>query len=180
MHTISDTVKASKTAKQLQFLLTAAVMFSGFLAGGNLDRYIVQVPGFRHISVLTWAQYSRHADLGNGMVLYPLEAVGGFVLFVVSAVLVFTHKNFFKRPAMPVYAAAILSALGLFFTIFAAPIMLGLRTINSDQLLLQNAFDRFHFWGMFRAVAQIFSFFAGVIALQRMPGTTTGAKIQPD
>jgi hypothetical protein len=168
MHTISDTVKASKTAKQLQFLLTAAVMFSGFLAGGNLDRYIVQVPGFRHISVLTWAQYSRHADLGNGMVLYPLEAVAPFILFIVSVIIVARHRDLFKKTASPVYTAALFAASGLFFTIFAAPVMLGIRTMPNDPVLLQNAFDKFHFWGLIRAIVQILSFFAGIMAMYQV------------
>jgi hypothetical protein len=40
------------------------------------------------------AAYSRHADLGNGLVAYPLEAIGGALLIISAAV-----SNYFDRDA---------------------------------------------------------------------------------
>lgn len=68
------------------------------------------------------------------------------------------------RLRLPVSLALILSAAGLFFTIFAAPIMLGIKNMPNDPALLQQAFDRFHFWGGLRAIVQVLAFFPALWA----------------
>jgi hypothetical protein len=55
--------------------LVLATGVNGILAGINLDRYIVQVPAFRRLSVEQWVAYARFADLRTGLVWYPLLAV---------------------------------------------------------------------------------------------------------
>jgi hypothetical protein len=158
--------------RQIKFLtysLSIAAMLSGWLAGQSIDRYVIEVPGFRHIDIIQWAEYSRHADLGNGLFLYPAEAVISFLLFVISFIIIFMSKqlNILK---LPVSFALLLSAAGLFFTIFAAPIILSLKNMPNDALLLQQAFDRFHFWGGLRAIAQVLAFFPALWALGRVFG----------
>lgn len=151
--------------RQLKMLMVFATIFSGILAGGNADRYIVQVPAFRHTDINCWAQYSLHADLGNGLFFYPFEAVTGFVLLVAAMVAVLSRRAVFQPAVRPVSGALIGAFLGLFFTVFAAPVMLDVKNISNDPFLLRQAFNMFHFWGAFRAVAQVLSFFASVWAL---------------
>jgi hypothetical protein len=57
-------------------LLIAATFMGGLLAGGNVDRAFVAMPAWEQMGAIAWEQFSRHADLGNGLVLYPLEAFG--------------------------------------------------------------------------------------------------------
>jgi len=161
-------LKPVTVLKRSQFLMAMGTFCAGFLAGGNLDRYMVQVPAFRHVDIVSWAMYSRHADLGNGLLLYPLEAISGFVFFIVASVMVIMHRPILNTVARPVHAAAVLAALGLFLTIFAAPIMLGVGTMPNNPAQLHAAFERFHFWGGIRAVVQILSFAAGIWGMIRI------------
>lgn len=46
--------------------------------------------------------------------------------------------------------------------------MLNLGSLNDDPVLLQQAFDKYHYWGAIRAVFQIVSFFACVLAMGRV------------
>jgi hypothetical protein len=58
-----------------RLLLIAAAFVSGLLAGGNIDRAFVAMPAWQEVGATNWAEFSRHADLGNGMWLYPIEAI---------------------------------------------------------------------------------------------------------
>jgi hypothetical protein len=51
---------------------------------------------------------------------------------------------------------------GLLLTIKAAPIMLSLRSLGSDSLALQSAFDGFDWWGRWRNVVQFGAFGANL------------------
>ena len=152
----------------LNFFIITACILSGFLAGGNIDRYVVQVPAWRQVDILNWAIYSRHADLGNGIFLYPVEAIGSFLMLLISSVIVLTNRSIFNFVAYSLYLATLFSALGLFFTLFAAPILLQVGTMGNNVFLLQQAFDKFHFWGLLRAIAQVLSFLASIFAIRKI------------
>jgi len=162
-NTDKPTMNNTRDARFLTYALGIAAIFSGWLAGGGIDRYLVQVPGFRHIDIIQWGEYSRHADLGNGLFLYPAEAIVPFILFIVSFIIVLMNKQL-SRLKIPVSLALILSAAGLFFTVFAAPVMLGIKNMPNDPVLLQQAFDTFHFWGGLRAIVQVLAFFPALWA----------------
>ena len=159
---------SSNTFSRLRILVISATIISGFLAGGNIDRYIVQVPAFGHIGILCWAQYSLHADLGNGIFLYPFETVVSFLLLVVALVIILSNRALLKPALLPIVFASVFAFFGLFFTAFAAPVMLGIGNISNDPVLLHKAFDRFHFWGMARAISQVLSFCACVFGMARV------------
>jgi hypothetical protein len=172
---INPTIKKNKLEKNyekaggcLKCLVASACIFTGLLAGENLDRYIIQVPAWHHLNILNWLEYTRRADLGNGLLFYPLEAITGFILLLTSSVIVVIDRNVFKHAAFPVYTATLLAAIGLILTFFAAPILLSLRTMGNNPVLAQEAFDRFHFFGLFRAIAQVLSFFVCVWALGKL------------
>jgi hypothetical protein len=67
-------------------LLIAATLVSGSLVGGNIDRAFVAMPAWQEVGAVAWAEFSRHADLRNGLILYPLEAIGGAILTVSAAI----------------------------------------------------------------------------------------------
>jgi hypothetical protein len=50
-------------------LAVVATVFSGALAGLSIDRMVVGLPAWRRVGLLGWANFSRHADLGNRLVL---------------------------------------------------------------------------------------------------------------
>ena len=77
-----------------RLLLAAATFVSGILAGGVVDRVIVGGPAWHKLGAEVWAAYSRHADLGNGLVAYPVQAIGGALLIVSAAA-----SNYFDRDA---------------------------------------------------------------------------------
>ncbi len=64
-------------------LVITATLLGGILAGVNVDRTIVQMPAWRHVETRAW---TRKADLGNGLIFYPLVAIGGAILTVAAAV----------------------------------------------------------------------------------------------
>ncbi|HEY3202086.1 MAG TPA: hypothetical protein VGL03_00355 [Thermoanaerobaculia bacterium] len=146
-------------------LVIAATVFGGILAGGNVDRVVVQMPAWRHMGARSWAAYSRHADLGNGLFLYPFVALSGALLTIAAAIAFHFDATAPRSAAMPVYLAAALVAGGLLATIGAAPKMLSLRRIGDDPAALQKAFDGFELWGGVRAVFQVLAFGANLWSL---------------
>ena len=146
------------------FVVTATAV-SGLLAGTNIERLIVQMPAWEQVGVLAWATFSREADLGNGLVLYPLEAIGGALLTACAAVAFYLDGTAHRSAAIPIYAAVVLVLGGLLATTQAAPNMLSLREIGNDPVALQRAFDGFNRWGMVRAVFQVLAFGANLWAL---------------
>lgn len=142
-----------------RIFLMLAILFSGLLAGSNIDRAIAAMPAWQQVGATAWAEFSRHADLGNGIVLYPLEALGAMLLTLIAAISFHFDKNAARVARMPIYAAVVLAACGLGLTAKAAPIMLGIRSV-SDPAQLQRAFEGFWYWGNLRALCQISTFLA--------------------
>lgn len=153
--------------RALRIMISSACLIAGLLAGENIFRYTLEVPGWRHIDIAQWGEYSRHADLGTGIFLWPFEAISTSLLLLVSSVIIFRNKHL-QPAATTVYASAFFAMAGLGFTFFAAPYMLSVRNIGNDAQLLQQTFDHFHFWGLLRAVAQVLSFCCLVLAIGKV------------
>jgi hypothetical protein len=105
-------------------LVMIATILNGFLAGGNIDRMVVQMPAWRRIGLRAWAEYSRKADLGNGLFLYPFEAIGGAIFSIAAAILVYFHMAETPTGMLPAGLGGIFAIGGLLLTLKAAPIML--------------------------------------------------------
>ncbi len=151
-----------KLARDLEM---AATLCGAFLAGGGLDRVAVAMPAWRIVGANGWAAFSRHADLGNGLVLYPTAAIGGFALSLAAALAYFRDRTGSRKAGLPILLSVLFSAGGLALTAQAAPFMLSLRRIGDDPVALQRAFDGFDWWGGIRAVVQIAMFIANLWAL---------------
>jgi len=152
------------TATTARELLVAAAGVSGLLAGASADRYIVQVPAWRRLDVMTWAEHSRHADLSNGRFWYPGLAFGATGLSIACALAIRQGALVAVGLALPVYLAALLSVLGLGMTLLAAPNLLRLRE-PKDEATTRASFRAFHRWGLVRAVLQVLAFPANLWAL---------------
>jgi hypothetical protein len=141
-----------------------ATWFSGLLAGASADRYLVQVPAWRRLDPMIWAEHSRHADLGNGRFWYPILAFGATGLSVAAAIGVYRSAEVVQGLAGPVYLGAVVSFLGLAMTALAAPHLLRLRRLR-DRLTTEASFRAFHGWGLIRAGFQILAFPVNLWAL---------------
>lgn len=146
-------------------LIVGATVVDGLLAGLNVDRVFVQNPAWRKVGTGAWAAYSRHADLGAGLVLYPLEAVGGALLTVAGAVAFHFDGSAARSASLPIHLAVVLVIGGLLSTVAAAPKMLSLRRIGDDPRAIESAFVGFKRWGNVRAVFQVLAFGANLWAL---------------
>jgi len=131
----------------------------GILAGVTVDRGLVGVPSWNQVGAVAWANYSRSADLGNGLVLYPTLAIGGALLSLAAAVSLILEPKRSRLLTTAVSMAAALAIGGLLLTLKAAPFMLSLRTIGNDNVAgLLQAFNGFWFWSAIRGVLQVLAF----------------------
>jgi hypothetical protein len=135
-------------------VLLAATAFAGLLAGASLDRYLVQVPAWRRLNVMTWAEHSRYADLGNGRFWYPTLA---FAATGLSIAAILGARGSPAGIGLPLVLAALSEFLGLLVTILAAPNLLRLRR-PQDRSTTERAFRLFHRWGILRAAFQVSAF----------------------
>jgi len=130
---------------------------------GSLNRAIIDFAAWRKLGVVAWADFSRHADLGPGVLLYPLEAVGGALFTLAAALSYHIDAKSHRSAAVPIHLAALGVVGGLLLTRKAAPQMLNLRTISdTDTAALQSAFDRFTFWSYLRLAAQATAWLANL------------------
>lgn len=148
----------------LGFVFMAAVL-NGMLASG-INRTLVDMPAWQHVGAPAWAAFSRWADMGtNGLILYPLEGIGGAILSILAAIVFYANRRTMTRSAaIPIYAAALLALGGMLATTQAAPTLLSTRHL-SDPVALQQALNRFEFWGGVRAVFQSLAFYANLWSL---------------
>lgn len=150
-----------------RFCVVISNILGGLIAGASVNRYVVEVPAWRHMDIIQWANYSRHADLGNGFILYPFLGIG-LVIFSVAAGVGYYLDGKPEDAGLPVYLTALLAIIGIGLTRLAAPVMLSLKTSGNNIHVLRHAFNSFHYWGSFRAAAQVLAFFASVWAMVRV------------
>jgi hypothetical protein len=138
---------------------------SGILAGGVVDRVVVGGPAWHELGAEAWAAYSPHADLGNGVVAYPVQAIGGALLIIFAAVSNYLERDAASTTTVPLYCAVAFSFVGLMLTAKAAPIMLGLAAPQSPSAT-QHAFDEFFLWGLYvRGTTVVLTFIAVTCSL---------------
>jgi len=151
--------------RRTRVLVAATVVVSGLLAGGTGDRALVATPAWRHLGPTAWAAYSRHADLGAGLVVYPLAGISAAVLAVAAAISYRFDRPRPRAVAVPIYLAAMCQLGVMATTIKAAPIMLGVAD-PEDPSALAQAFDQFTLWGLtVRRTLAVLGFLAATWAL---------------
>ena len=149
-------------------LLAAATFVGGILAGGIIDRVFVGGPAWRTFGAEAWAQFSRHADLGSGLLAYPVEGIGGAALIIAAALSNYLDGNTRQVAPIPLYFAVAFSVTGLILTVKAAPIMLALGA-PAPAIEPQRAFDEFFLWGLYlRGAADTLAFLAEICALSSL------------
>jgi hypothetical protein len=149
-------------------LLVGAVLLGGLIAGLDMARLAVEMPAWRHVGAGAWAQFSRHADLGNGLIAFPVVAIGAALATIAALITYRMGGGSPRSAALPIHTGAVLVVLGLVTTVFAAPNMLSLRTVGNDAAAIERAFDGFEWWGGIRSVVQTLAFVANVWALVKV------------
>lgn len=123
-------------------LVTASLVANGLLTGATLDQAIKQLPARKTIGVVAYSDYSRAADLGYGLVWYPVLGVGTAVLSVVTgAVGLVQHVSGAQSAAL--IALIIGSVAHMGSTALAAPVNISQRRAAGDAEALSRIFDRF-------------------------------------
>ncbi len=148
-------------------LLVVSSALNGILGGAGLVRTFVDMPAWRVVGAAAWADFSRHADLGYGLAVYPALGIGGALATIAALVVHLRSGRVARAATAPLLLGAVLVAIGMITTGFAAPQMLGLRA-PLDAAAVQRAFDRFALWGGIRAVAQAGAFAANLWGIVRV------------
>lgn len=146
-------------------LVVGAALFSGILAGGNFTRMFIEMPAWKKVGAVQWAEFSRHADLGTGLVIYPVLAIGGALLALGSAIAFHFDRGAPHSAVIPIYLMLALLLGGLLTTVYAAPYMLTLRSIGDDPQAVRQAFEGFDRWGAIRGAMQMIAFPVNLWAL---------------
>lgn len=147
------------------------------LFGSLVDRALVATPAWQHLGVLDWAAYSRHADLGNGLIVYPIVGILPTVLAVAAAISHRLDRAAQRSAGPPIYLAALCMIGVMATTLKVAPIMHTVGNLGDNRTELQQAFNEFTLWGVhvrggFFAVAFLSTVWA-FAALARQPTTHT-------
>ncbi len=146
-------------------LLCAATFANGFLAGGSIDKSLTQLPARHTIGLQAMAAYNRATDLGPGLLLYPAFGLGAPALTIAAAALLATSAPVPSVVQGWALVAAVLSLGHILTTSRAAPTLLRLRREMPPEDDLRRIYDRFARWQGARAVLQVSSFIATILAL---------------
>ncbi len=146
-------------------LLCAATFANGFLAGGSIDKSLTQLPARHTIGLQAMAAYNRATDMGPGLLLYPGFGLGAPALTIAAAALLATGTP--NPSAVEGWAllAAVLSVGHILTTSRAAPTLLRIRRQIPPEDELRRIYDRFARWQGARAVLQVSTFIATILAL---------------
>jgi hypothetical protein len=132
-------------------LLIASFAANGLLTGATLDQAIKQLPARKAIGAVAYSDYSRAADLGNGLIWYPVLGVGTAVLSVVAAVVGLVHHHTGAQSAALI-ALIIGSVAHMGSTALAAPTNISQRRAIGDDAALTAIFNKFARLNAVRAV----------------------------
>ena len=154
-----------REASLLRGLVIAAVAWQG-LFGGVVVRALVETPAWRQLGVAAWADFSRAADLGPGLVAYPLFGIVSWVVVLAAAVVFTLDRRANRVASVPIYVAAVFSIVAAITTIVAAPTMISIRDLVDNAPAIGAAFARFTLWGVYvRGAAFGLSFLGSLSAL---------------
>jgi hypothetical protein len=145
-------------------LMVAAVVATGLLVGASMDQSIKQLPARRRIGAVAYSEYSKAADLGNGIAWYATLGVGGGLLTLVAAVVGLTDSPSGGR-TVALWAVIVLTVAHSAVTARAAPLNMSQRQAAGDEQALTRIFDRFERLQTIRATLQALTLAAAVWAL---------------
>ena len=159
-------------------MIIAATVVSG-LFGSMLDRALVATPAWHDLGVRAWADFSRHADLQNGYIVYPIGGILCWALVFAAALTYRLDRSAPRQAGLPIYLAAVGAVGAILTTIVAAPVMMRVGQLsNTDTAALRDAFETFTLWGVYVrggcfAAIFVFSLWALVAYMRHQPASPT-------
>jgi hypothetical protein len=146
------------------WLLVAAVIGNGLLAGASLDQVIKQLPARHRIGVVAFSDYSKAGDLGHGIAWYAALGIGAALPTVIAAAVGLADPP--STPAATaLWLALLLTVAHSFTTVRAAPLNFSQRAAAGDAARLAAIFDRFERWSTARATFQVLTLLSVTWAL---------------
>jgi hypothetical protein len=142
------------------WMLIATTVVTGVGAGATLDQAIKQLPARHRIGPSAYADYVRAADLGNGLIWYPILGIGTTLVTLATVLVGFLHDRNGATTA-GLYAIAAGLAVQLGASVRAAPTLLGLKKGADPAATL----DKFARSNAIRAVAVTFTLAATTYTL---------------
>lgn len=147
-------------------LIVLAVVINAMLVGAGLDQHIKQLPARHRIGVVAFSEYSKAADLRNGVAWYASLGIGAAVLALTAAVLgLLNGPGPGSGGAVALWSAITCTVVHSFITSRAAPISFSQRKVAGDDEQLAAIFNRFTRVSSMRVVFQILTLAALVWAL---------------
>lgn len=123
-------------------LLLMAAAADAIAAGATLDQAIKQLPARDQLGALAYADYVRAADLGNGLIWYPLIGIGAALLSL-AAVVAGLRSGPGSAGAVALSGLAIGTVGQIVVTARAAPTLLMLRHGGLDAEGATGVLDDF-------------------------------------
>jgi hypothetical protein len=148
------------------WLLVAALIGNGLLAGASLDQTIKQLPARRRIGVVAFSDYSKAGDLWHGIAWYAALGIGAALLTVVAAVVGLTlTEQPGTQSSAALWLALVLTVAHSFTTTRAAPLNFSQRAAVGDAARLEAIFDRLERWSRARSALQVLTLLSVAWAL---------------
>jgi hypothetical protein len=145
-------------------VLLAATVSSALTCGATLDQTFKQLPARHRIGPAAYMAYVRAADLGNGLIWYPLLGIATTVLCLAAVV-----TGLLDHPTTVRTVALILLAVGTMLftaaTARAAPTLLTLRRGAVNEATANATLNRFARFNAIRATGITLTLVAAVWAL---------------
>lgn len=144
--------------------ILSAILFS--LAGALVDRALVATSAWQQLGVQAWADFSRHADNGPGLILYPIWGIAAWLAALATALTFRLDPRAPRSARVPIYVAAAASIGAAAATLKAAPMMLSVGHLANGSSAMREVFDQFTFWGVYvRGCLFVIGFIASVLAV---------------
>jgi hypothetical protein len=163
---VAALVPSERMAVDLTFIFVLAATASvGLLAGASLDQSIKQLPARHRIGAVAYSQYSRAADLGNGIFFYGILGIVAALLNIAAAIAAY-WQGVSSHRANLIYLGALFAVLHSLATTQAAPTNFRQRKVAADnEAALGRLFDRFTRWQNIRCALQVLNFGVNLWAL---------------
>ncbi len=145
--------------------MVLATVVNAMLVGAGLDQHIKQLPARHRIGVIAFSEYSKAADLRNGVAWYASLGIGAALLTLAAAGVGLLDQPESGSEAVALWCAIVFTIAHSLGTSRAAPINFSQRQAAGDADRLTVIFDRFTRWSTARVVFQVLTLLAVVWAL---------------
>jgi hypothetical protein len=142
--------------RTMRTLLFVSVLLNGLIAGGALDKALMELPARKKIGYRAFFDYFRATDLGPGIVFYPLLGLAAPVVPIIAAITAHTTT---------ITVAAYFAIGHVVSTAGAISNALQLRTGIFSDNELGNIFHKFALWNGVRVICLLLAFLFSLLAL---------------